>query len=182
MTTSKGCALAIAALAMMLSPLGCGGDDGDTTPAATGKAPVRKAPPRAQPGTAAEPEEVAAEEPQKKPPRENINERRYRRPDEISELPDNFPTDVPVYPESSPTASLVSGEQDFVVSFETADSPSDVLQYYKTGLGNNGWRIESEADLGAQSALVTTKDQRTTTVLVMAGPSETHITITIATE
>jgi hypothetical protein len=184
MKTSTGCGLAITALAMMLSPLGCGGDD-SRSDAAPGKAPVQESPAArspSQPSTAGTAEEPAAKMPEKPAPGAAMAARRHARPEEIAELPDNFPDDVPVYPESSPTASLVSGERDFVVSFNTDAEPAEVLSFYKTGLGQSGWRIESEADLGTQSALVSKKDHRTTTILVMAGPSQTYITVTIATE
>jgi hypothetical protein len=182
MKTSTGCALAIAALTMMLSAPGCGG--GDEAPAKAPPVREKAAAKNAErPSPVAKTEKPATEAPQRKPRGDDkMAQRRHPRPNEISELPDNFPSDVPVYPESVPTASLVSGEQDFVVSFATSDRPPDVLRYYKKNLGNEGWRIESEADLGTQSALVTTKDQRTTTILVMEGPSETHITVTIANE
>jgi hypothetical protein len=180
MKTSTGCGLAIAALAMMLSPLGCGGEDsGSVVP------PVREAPAAnnaSQPGAAGTAEKPAARMPEKPSPGAAMAERRHPRAEEIAELPDNFPDDVPVYPKSSPTASLVSGERDLVVSFNTDAEPADVLRFYKTGLGQSGWLIESEADMGTQSALVTRKDHRTTTILVMAGPSMTYITVTIATE
>ena len=180
MKTSAGCGLAIAALTMMLSPLGCGGDDSGSDVAPVQESPAARNP--GQPSAAGTAGKPAARMPEKPSPGAAMAERRHPRPEEIQELPDNFPDDVPVYPASSPTASLVSGESDFVVSFNTDAKPADVLSFYKTSLGQSGWLVESEADLGTQSALVTKKDHRTTTILVMAGPSATYITVTIATE
>lgn len=174
MTMSRRCALAIAILAVALAPLGCGGDEDAPADAPRAKAPAGRTPeakagkdkrPASSPGDKA----IAKLRAAKPPP-------------QVVRLPENFPDDVPIYPKSTPTASLVNRGGDAVVSLSTTGRPSEVLAYYKSALGDNGWQVESEIADDLQSALVTKKDLRTATVLVLAGPAGTQIVLTIAEE
>jgi len=171
MTMSKGCVLAIAVLAAGLVSVGCGGDE-DAPAEGTTSTTARKAPKADRPSSARGDriEEAAASVP------------RVPRAAPINELPENFPDDVPVFPGSAPTASLVSRGKDMVVSFNTSAKTKEVFSFYQESLGKQGWSVESRTEEPLHSALVTKKDQRTATLLVMAGPAGTHITVTIAEE
>lgn len=174
MTMSKRCVLAIA-ISVSIALLGCGGDDG---------APATKPIVKETKNTPAN-ETVRKKNPKRSAATPGGSVKRSQRGPHtqiIAELPENFPDDFPVYPQSEPEASLLSEGDDLVVSFSTDADPPAVMDYYKTALENRGWSVESEADLDVQGVLVTTKGQRTATVLVMAGPSGTHITLTIAAE
>lgn len=179
MTMWKVGVLAFAMLAIALAPLGCGSDEQAAEKAAPAKMPEKNAQ-AAKPKTreAGEIREAARGE------KQQATARKYRREPavESAELPENFPKDVPVFPESSPTASLVSGDDDMVVSFKTDAKPKEVTRFYRKALGRNGWKEAASAEEGLQSVLSMEKDGRTATILLMVGPGETHITVTIAAE
>lgn len=187
MSMSRVFVLAIAVLALALAPLACGGGDdssgkGRAAKARDGKgaAVTAKA---GKPGKAAKPGKPGkARKARKNAPGDKRVQLKQGGLELTDQLPENFPDDVPLYPKSSATASLLSGGDEMVVSFSTDDSPADVFSYYKTALGNRGWSVESEAQMDLHSVLITTKDQRTATVLTMAGPTGTQITVTIAQE
>ncbi len=80
---------------------------------------------------------------------------------EFNKLPEDFPSDVPIYPDSevvfasvddaSATASLMINDRSV--------SEDDVLSFYKKELAKNGWEVEDEATY-LVSALSATKDDR----------------------
>lgn len=79
-----------------------------------------------------------------------------------SKLPDNLPSDFPVYDATLISASSVTGSEgtSFFLSFETDKPVSDVHDWYKTQLPDKGWTVENDmtntAD-GQDSALVSAK-------------------------
>ncbi len=182
MTMSKRCILAIA-ISVSIALLACGGDDEQAaeTPVVKNAARAEKAPAAKNTAKSA----AAARKSRAITPGDAKSRTRNSRAPRIQELtglPENFPDDVPVYPKSTPEASLLSVGDDLVVSFSADGSATDVLHYYEDGLEDNGWSVESSAALDFQSLLVMTKGQRTATVLVLEAPTGTQITVTIAAE
>ena len=57
------------------------------------------------------------------------------------ELPKEYPSDLPMYPGSTPTTSLMAGGSGLVVLSSTAQ-PADVLSHYRTELPNQGWTLD----------------------------------------
>ena len=65
-----------------------------------------------------------------------------------TEMPDNFPKDVPLYPDMTPTSSM-SGQDDgkefFFVSFESRDPGEKIYNWYGKELSSGGWAIDFES-------------------------------------
>lgn len=57
-------------------------------------------------------------------------------------IADNFPDDVPSYPESTPVRSVRQKSGRLMARFMTADGPANVLDYYREELVEKGWDLE----------------------------------------
>jgi hypothetical protein len=70
-------------------------------------------------------------------------------------LPSNFPSDVPLYPDSTVTDTTwlrSPGGVDFLVTFLTTHAPKDVNDFYRTEFTDRGFTVTDET--GSGSALV----------------------------
>lgn len=64
-----------------------------------------------------------------------------------TEMPDNFPKVVPVYPDMTPTSSMTwqdSGKEYFGVSFESRDPGEKIYNWYGKEFSSGGWTIDFE--------------------------------------
>lgn len=71
-----------------------------------------------------------------------------------TEIPENFPGNVPVYPNATVTFSHVGAGADgesASASLETTDDVDTVSSWYKTEIDNNGWSIEGTDSWGTGS-------------------------------
>jgi hypothetical protein len=173
MMMSKGCVWALAILALTFGPLACG--DSEDSP---GKAPAAEAgasDDASEDGRAARGERISRADP---PGTANSGSDAL----EAVALPESFPTDVPIFPDATPTASLVKEGGDSVVSLNTAAPAPEVFDYYRAALENRGWDIESETAGDIQGALIMKKGARTATVLILASHAGTQIVLTVAEE
>lgn len=102
-----------------------------------------------------------------------------------NKLPDNWPSDAPVYEnanitntmDSDPTYTSTSGS---TVQFTTTDSISSVVSFYKKGLSEKGWTMMGEpSSMGATTMISARKDSRIFSAVVMNG-SVIRVTVTVS--
>ena len=65
-----------------------------------------------------------------------------------TEMPDDFPKVVPVYPDMEPTSSMSGkseGKDFFFVSFESKDPGEKIYNWYGKELSSGGWTIDFES-------------------------------------
>jgi hypothetical protein len=89
-------------------------------------------------------------------------------------LPDDFPKDVPVYPNAK-----VVGHFADVSTFSTSDSPDAVITYYSSNLSGQGWQLQN-SQLGDIKTITGQKDGRTVSVTANPTEGKTDILITVA--
>jgi len=90
-----------------------------------------------------------------------------------AEVPDNFPTDVPIYPGAAAAqgrGAKRDGVEMAAVQLLTNDPPSQAFQYYERELASNGWSIDKAEDMGTNATISVTKDDCKVTFLF--APSE----------
>ncbi len=82
-------------------------------------------------------------------------------------IPSNFPSSLPVYPNSTPGLGMsgnVDGSERSAVQLLSNDPPDQVARFYSSELEANGWEITaSESGPGGES--ITATNGSTTTVL-----------------
>jgi hypothetical protein len=93
-------------------------------------------------------------------------------------LPDKFPTDVPIY---KGAVVKLSSTQDkaMMVHMEVPASATDALKFYQDQLKDQGWEIESTANMGGGSMLSAKKAGRQCTTLVLKQDKGTIVRLTV---
>jgi hypothetical protein len=146
-----GCALAALAL-------GCG-DSGDETPAAGTQAAQPAAPDASKKATRAE--KLAAQ------------------PAEITkgELPKFYPSDLPLFPDSKPTTSMMVGGAGLIV-LTTSAPVADVLAHYREQLPAQGWTLDKVSEKPPRIAAH--KEGRKATVSLSRSGETTEIGVALS--
>jgi hypothetical protein len=92
-------------------------------------------------------------------------------------LPDDFPKDVPLYPGA--TVSMSGRQkQGTMVMFTSGDDRRKIASFYEAKLKENGWKIETSANIGEGSMFGAKKEKRQLSV----GINEGQITIVVQEE
>lgn len=102
-----------------------------------------------------------------------------------TELPANFPTDVPLYPQKTLTFSHVGSGDDAdsaSATFESDDSVDKVSDWYKAQIESNGWTIEATDTWGTGAEkyvnYTAVKGERTLSIGV-SFTEKTLVTVTV---
>jgi hypothetical protein len=101
---------------------------------------------------------------------------------EATEIPKDFPEDVPLYqPASAVSAVVVAGG--YSVTLTTPDAVDKVAANYKAQMTAQGWAEQATMNMGGQTVLVYGKEEgRVVNIAVMPVEGATTITVTVATE
>ncbi|MFH0818585.1 MAG: hypothetical protein V1898_01185 [Patescibacteria group bacterium] len=100
-------------------------------------------------------------------------------------LPDDFPSDVPVYTDKKILAASTTAENQFALTMSSTDSYNEIDEFYQTELESNGWTIESHnimAISGNTSIFVAKKDGRNLSVGIYSYEENDEISIVINVE
>ena len=148
-------ALIAAALTALLALAGC--ESGTQEPDAPAAERVEiDATPADAPDSAAAPSDIATDRfPEELPP------------NATREIPDNFPSSLPVYPGAAPALGMsgnVEGSDRSAVQLLSNDSPAEVSRFYSEQLQANGWEI-TDTNASALGETITATNGSTTTVL-----------------
>lgn len=87
-----------------------------------------------------------------------------------SDLPENFPTDIPLFEgaETFAVQNLAQGAKN-VLFYVDADTPK-VFEFYKDGMDKEGWNVTQEAQQKYQSFLSFKKDKMVTNMTISKDP------------
>ena len=93
----------------------------------------------------------------------------------VAKLPDNFPSDVPIFSGMSPTMSYSDKAREAGMAMFTASGKvgADVIQYYQKELPGQGWKEDNVVNIGATTTLIYSKEGRTVTVMATANDDNT---------
>jgi len=76
-------------------------------------------------------------------------------------LPESFPKEIPIYPESVAFSAMETGGGTAMVTVNSDDSEMTIYEYYQEKLPAAGWQIDNEVNVGGGRILNATKgDQR----------------------
>jgi hypothetical protein len=102
-----------------------------------------------------------------------------------SKIPENFPSDVPVYSDAKVQGSYaVNGAsgQGYTVALQTDDSLADVTAWYKREVVAKGWTVATEMTVEGSYILSATKDSRGLNVSVSADDDGVTIGLVVASQ
>ena len=81
-------------------------------------------------------------------------------------LPEDFPGDLPLYPDAVPFAAMETGGGTTIVSVDSDKQAPEVYEFYKEKLPASDWTIESELNVGGQRVLTAIKGDRKAVVQI----------------
>lgn len=84
-------------------------------------------------------------------------------------VPDNFPSDVPIYPGSQPAQGkgiAIEGSAQSAVQLLTNDAYGDVHRFYSDKLQSGGWTISEDTENEAAATIQASKDKCKASILV----------------
>jgi hypothetical protein len=67
-------------------------------------------------------------------------------------VPEGYPTDVPVYPGSTPGSSMTMPGLGVFATFESDDTVDKIVEHYRTELTKGGWSVTDSPDGGGVDA------------------------------
>lgn len=92
-------------------------------------------------------------------------------------LPEDFPLDVPLYPNSSPIRYVSSEATGTLTMLVIDESPETAQRYYEGVLDSEGWTIDLNSGSSDLMMLSATKDARNLAVAITQSDGETTITL-----
>jgi hypothetical protein len=98
--------------------------------------------------------------------------------DEV-DLPSEFPKDVPVFPGSTPMASMSSPDEGMIVTFKSDDEQQAIFDFYQSELANAGWDILEDPAFGNRLAFDALKDSRKVSVVVAGTKGDSRVSVII---
>lgn len=98
------------------------------------------------------------------------------------ELPADYATDVPLFPDAQPTKYVSSKFTGTMTSLATDESTETARSYYVSALGEEGWAVEFEGAQGGLTMLHASKGGRMLAVAITEEAGETIVTLIESTE
>jgi len=98
------------------------------------------------------------------------------------EIPEQFPKDIPVYPDSKPMAFLYSPDEGVLVTFKTTDDQQAVYDYYQTSLAKDGWDVQPTDSSNNQLAFEANKGNRKVSITVGGRTGDSRVSVIVTTE
>ncbi len=102
-----------------------------------------------------------------------------------TELPADFPKDIPLYPGAKVTYSGTNSSDNgggVGATFSTADDYTQVAAFYTRELPANGWTVDSTQNIAGTTVMSAKKDTRTLAVTATTSDGQTAISLGMNTE
>ena len=96
-----------------------------------------------------------------------------------SQLPSNFPSDMPIYAAAHPMSSMSSVSHGTIVNLRSTDPPERVFDWYREQMPAAGWEIEHEAGERGRHLLALRKGNRIASIVITSVPEFTNILLTL---
>ena len=100
---------------------------------------------------------------------------------EGTKLPDQWPTDVPVY-KGLKLLSAMKSKESFSIQGTTPDSLDKVSAFYKEQVTKSGWEEQTVTTQPQMAMMSYTKEKRSLSVVIGGQESETSVSVSISRE
>ena len=98
--------------------------------------------------------------------------------DEV-ELPEEFPRDVPIFPGSTPMASMFAPDEGVIVTFRSTEKQQDIFDFYQSSLSDDGWEILDEPLLDQPLSFEAIKEDRKISVTVAGRKGDSRVSVIV---
>ena len=96
------------------------------------------------------------------------------------DLPDDYPLDVPIHPDSEATRYVSSAASGSMATLRVDESPPAVRNFYVRALASEGWMIQSDDSMGGLTIVSAAKDERDLAVTIEDKDGETQIVVVVS--
>ena len=96
-------------------------------------------------------------------------------------FPEDFPDDVLIYSPSSVDSAMVMPEG-HSLTLKTNDDSEKIEEAYKSEMITKGWSEQASIDMGTQSMLAYTKEDRAANITIVPSDEGTQILIIVGKE
>lgn len=100
---------------------------------------------------------------------------------EGTKIPDDWPSDVPVY-KGMKLVTAFSSPEGGALQGTTSDSAAKVESFYKEQAAKNGWTEDASFRQGDMVSLIYKKEKRVLSMIATSADSETSIAISLSNE
>lgn len=97
---------------------------------------------------------------------------------EGTEIPEDFPGDVPIYSPSTVSMSMNVPEGQSL-TLTTGDDSKKIVEFYKGEMVANEWSEQASMNMGSQSILSYKKDDRVANITIVPSDDETQIMLIV---
>lgn len=101
--------------------------------------------------------------------------------DEV-EIPAGFPEDVPIFPGSTPMASMSSPDEGMIVTFKSGGEQQAIFDFYQSSFADAGWEILDDVTFNSQLSLDAIKDKRKVSVIVAGTKGDSRFSVIVTPE
>jgi len=98
--------------------------------------------------------------------------------DEV-DIPAAFPEDVPIFPGSTPMASMSSADEGMIVTFKSGDEQQAIFDFYQSSLEEAGWEIVDDPMFGGKLSLDALKDSRKVSIIVAGTKGDSRVSVIV---
>ncbi len=98
------------------------------------------------------------------------------------DMPEEFPSDVPIFPGSTPMASMSSPDEGMIVTFKSSEEQQDIFDFYQSNLERDGWQILDDQKLGGQLSFDAVKNDRKVSVVVAGTKGDARVSVIVTPE
>jgi hypothetical protein len=98
--------------------------------------------------------------------------------DEV-EIPDEFPDDVPIFPGSTPMASMSAGDEGIIVTFKSRENQQVIFDFYQSSLVEGGWVLLEKSMIPSPLSLDAVKDNRQVSVVVTGTKGDARYSVIV---
>ena len=155
----------------------CGGEEPAPAPPAPSKAPATTQPPKPKPQNRVE-KNMKLQEESVRFESESGDVFEAKIGGDVA-LPEGFPDDVPLYPGAKIIVALTVPGGGVMASFETADAPKKILDFYRRELPTKGWEVGQENSRGPTIQFQSKKRRQRLSTSIVAGDPMNKVTLTV---
>ncbi len=94
------------------------------------------------------------------------------------EIPDEFPEDVPIFPGSTPMASM-SAPDGVIVTFKSSAEQQKLFDFYQSNLADAGWEILEDTVFGNPFSLDAIKGNRKVSVIIAGTKGDSRVSVIV---
>jgi hypothetical protein len=101
--------------------------------------------------------------------------------DKPVEIPEDFPSDVYIYPRSN-AIDVTRTSEAYSLTLSTTHEKPRIAETYRRQMMTKGWSVQDATSSGSESLFAFTKEDRVANVVISPAKEKVHIRVTVTTQ